>query len=112
MPKDVREKVEKDVVMEVEKLIISKEDFEKWFDKKRGFGFISGDNGKDYYVHHSHIYMRDAYKVLDTDDIVSFDVAMEIQQDMNRQERIVVRMFKKSFIKVYKLGITYGFNNK
>lgn len=59
----------------------------KWFDKKRGFGFISGDNGKDYYVHHSHIYMRDAYKVLDTDDIVSFDVATD---DKGREQAINV----------------------
>ena len=43
---------------------------------------------------------------------VEKDVAMEIEKDLNWKERIVVRMFKKSFIKVYKLGITYGFNNK
>lgn len=40
------------------------------------------------------------------------DVAMEVMKELNWKERIVVRMFKKSFIKVYKLGITYGFNNK
>ena len=43
---------------------------------------------------------------------VEKDVAMEIEKDLNWKERIVVKMFKKSFMKVYKLGITYGFNNK
>ena len=43
---------------------------------------------------------------------VEKDVVMKIEKDLNWKERIVVRMFKKSFIKVYKLGITYGFNNK
>ena len=43
---------------------------------------------------------------------VEKDVAMEIEKVLNWKERIVVKMFKKSFMKVYKLGITYGFNNK
>lgn len=40
------------------------------------------------------------------------DVLMEVVKELNWKERIIVRMCKKSFIKVYKLGITYGFNNK
>lgn len=25
----------------------------KWFDRKKGFGFIAGDDGKDYFVHYT-----------------------------------------------------------
>lgn len=49
----------------------------KWFDSKKGFGFISGDDGKDYFVHYSYIYMRDKFKTLDEDDIVRFDVGTD-----------------------------------
>lgn len=35
-----------------------------------------------------------------------------VVKELNFVERIVVKMFKKTFIKVYKIGITYGFNNK
>jgi len=27
----------------------------KWFDDNRGYGFITGDDGKDYFCHHSEI---------------------------------------------------------
>ena len=36
----------------------------------------------------------------------------DVVKELNFLERIVVKMFKKTFIKVYKIGITYGFNNK
>ena len=25
----------------------------KWYDPKKGIGYIQGDDGKDYYIHHS-----------------------------------------------------------
>lgn len=57
----------------------------KWFDSKKGYGFISGDDGKEYFVHYSHIYMRDKFKTLDEDDIVRFDVG----NDDNGKEQAI-----------------------
>lgn len=39
-------------------------------------------------------------------------VLNEVKKELNWKERVVVKIFKKSFIKVYKIGITYGFNNR
>lgn len=36
----------------------------------------------------------------------------EILQNFNLYERIIIRIHKRLFIKVYKQGITFGFNNK
>ena len=33
----------------------------KWFDRKKGFGLIVGDNGNDYFVHKSNIQMSKQY---------------------------------------------------
>ena len=35
-----------------------------------------------------------------------------IVKELNFVERIIIKIFTKTFIKVYKIGITYGFNNK
>lgn len=45
----------------------------KWFDSKKGYGFIIGDEGKDYFVHQSNIQMSGVRK-LDECDIVDFEV--------------------------------------
>lgn len=39
-------------------------------------------------------------------------VENEIIKELNWKERIIVKLFAKTFEKVYKLGITFGFNNK
>ena len=46
----------------------------KWFDGKKGFGFIKNDDGKDIFVHHSAISMS-GYKTLNEGDKVTFDVS-------------------------------------
>ena len=38
------------------------------------------------------------------------ELLKEICKDLNWKERIIVRLFKKSFIKVYKNGVKTGFN--
>lgn len=36
----------------------------------------------------------------------------EVIKELNWKERIIVKLFVRTFEKVYKLGITFGFNNK
>ncbi len=48
----------------------------KWFDDKKGFGFISSDEGRDVFVHYSAI-MSEGHKTLTEGQPVEF----EIQQD-------------------------------
>ncbi len=45
----------------------------KWFNAEKGFGFITGEDGKDVFVHFSAIAM-DGYKTLAEGDQVSFEV--------------------------------------
>lgn len=45
----------------------------KWFNAKKGFGFISDDEGNDVFVHFSALQM-DGFKVLDEGDEVEFEV--------------------------------------
>ena len=44
----------------------------KWFNDQKGFGFISTENGKDVFVHHSSI-TGDGYKSLAEGAQVQFD---------------------------------------
>ena len=39
-------------------------------------------------------------------------VENEIIKELNLKERIIVKVFAKTFEKVYKIGITFGFNSK
>ena len=45
----------------------------KWFDAKKGFGFISDEEGTDVFVHFSALQME-GFKVLDEGDQVEFEV--------------------------------------
>ena len=45
----------------------------KWFNAKKGFGFISDEEGKDVFVHFSALQM-DGFKVLDEGDEVEVEV--------------------------------------
>lgn len=46
----------------------------KWFNEKKGFGFISQENGTDVFVHYSAI-SGDGFKTLSEGDVVTFEVA-------------------------------------
>ena len=45
----------------------------KWFDAKKGFGFITDQDGVEYYVHFSEIQM-DGFRKLKNGQEVSFEV--------------------------------------
>jgi len=45
----------------------------KWFDNKRGFGFIAQDSGQDVFVHFSSIQGK-GYKTLNEGEEVIFEV--------------------------------------
>ena len=45
----------------------------KWFNDKKGFGFIENDDGGDVFVHHTSI-QGSGFKSLSEGDRVSFDV--------------------------------------
>lgn len=45
----------------------------KWFNAEKGYGFITGDDGQDIFVHFSAI-QTDGFKSLDEGQAVSFDV--------------------------------------
>lgn len=45
----------------------------KWFNDRKGFGFIEQENGPDVFVHHSAI-NSSGFKTLSEGDNVSFDI--------------------------------------
>ena len=45
----------------------------KWFDERKGFGFITSESGEDIFVHHSSI-QGEGFKTLAEGQKVSFDI--------------------------------------
>jgi CspA family cold shock protein len=45
----------------------------KWFSNQKGYGFISTEDGKDIFVHHTAI-QGDGYKTLEQGQAVEFEV--------------------------------------
>jgi CspA family cold shock protein len=58
----------------------------KWFNDKKGYGFISRESGKDIFVHHSSI-VSDGFRSLKEGDPVEFSV----KQDDKGQAAVDVR---------------------
>jgi cold shock protein len=62
------------VVVEKESGVMSKEQGKvKWFNNKKGFGFIERSSGGDVFVHYSAI-VSDGYKTLKEGDNVEFTI--------------------------------------
>jgi len=59
----------------------------KWFDIKRGFGFIQQEDGNDVFVHYSNI-TGNGFKVLEDGESVEFEV---IEGDKGLQAQNVVK---------------------
>lgn len=60
----------------------------KWFNAEKGYGFISGEDGKDIFVHYSHI-VQEGYKSLEEGQPVSFSV---VESDKGLQARNVEKL--------------------
>ncbi len=45
----------------------------KWFNEKKGFGFITSDDGEDVFVHHTSI-NEQGFRTLEEGQRVNFDV--------------------------------------
>ena len=45
----------------------------KWFNSEKGYGFITGDDGKEVFVHYSAI-VQDGYKSLEDGQAVQYEV--------------------------------------
>ena len=45
----------------------------KWFDNRRGYGFLERDTGEDVFVHHSNI-RGEGFRTLNDGERVDFDV--------------------------------------
>ena len=62
----------------------------KWFNNKKGYGFISTDTGTDVFVHHSKI-QGEGYKTLQEGEVVEFEVS---EGEKGPQAENVVRQAK------------------
>jgi CspA family cold shock protein len=60
----------------------------KWFDPKKGFGFIIGEAGQDVFVHYTSI-EGDGFRALKDGETVDYEL---IQGDKGFQARNVVRL--------------------
>ncbi|HHO76715.1 MAG TPA: cold-shock protein [Deltaproteobacteria bacterium] len=45
----------------------------KWFNEKKGFGFITSDSGEDVFVHHTSI-VQQGFRTLEEGQRVTFDI--------------------------------------
>jgi CspA family cold shock protein len=60
----------------------------KWFDEKKGYGFITVDGGKDAFVHHSNI-EGTGFKTLSEGQKVTLEVTQGQKGPQAEQVRVV-----------------------
>jgi CspA family cold shock protein len=60
----------------------------KWFDQKKGYGFITTDEGEDIFVHYSSI-QAEGFKNLAEGELVQFEV---LDSDRGPQAANVVKL--------------------
>ncbi len=59
----------------------------KWFDSKKGYGFIIGEEGQDVFVHYTSI-QGDGFRALKDGETVSYEL---VKGDKGHQARNVAR---------------------
>ena len=66
----------------------------KWFNSEKGYGFITGENGSDVFVHdqtdeeifvHFSSIEKDGYKTLEENQQVTYEVAPDAKNDNKKQ---------------------------
>lgn len=68
----------------------------KWFDSKKGYGFITTSEERDYFIHHSNIIM-DGFRSLNEGDVVDFEIGNGTgnrEQAVNVKPIITLNMVK------------------
>lgn len=53
----------------------------KWFNAEKGYGFITGEDGKDVFVHYSSINQK-GYRSLEDNQVVTYDI---VSSDRGKQ---------------------------
>jgi CspA family cold shock protein len=60
----------------------------KWFNAKKGYGFIAAESGEDVFVHFSEIQQQSGYKALDEGQEVEFEM---VNDDKGLKAKNVVK---------------------
>ncbi|MFC1510409.1 cold-shock protein [Candidatus Omnitrophota bacterium] len=60
----------------------------KWFSNQKGYGFVTPEEGKDVFVHHSEI-QGDGYKTLEEGQAVEFEI---VDGEKGEQAKNVVKL--------------------
>lgn len=62
----------------------------KWFDLRKGFGFIKADDGEEYFAHFSKITLGRTYTGFEPDDEVTFRV--DVDPNTNRRQAVGITL--------------------
>lgn len=64
----------------------------KWFSAPKGYGFITGTDNKDVFVHFSAIQQDKGYKTLDEGQEVEFEITEGVKGDQAANVRKIVNL--------------------
>ena len=76
----------------------------KWFNNKRGYGFITGEDNNEYFVHYSKIVSNKNFKSLKQNNNVTFDT------ETDEAGRVFAVNIQKRITPVIKEGVAANEN--